>query len=227
MKYVNICCIIIETNCGGVKGMENEYETFSNKPYANINHTDEKEEHKKINYKAVSCIMMALVIAVGIANLVMSIKTYKKYDELKVNSQFYFQTDNQAVNSSSGIIIEPASNIQSNNSETTVLHIEITTNATVKQNNVASNNSQTVNSTTTTTAATTVKSETGNKSLININTATKEELTALNGIGDSKAQAIIDYRNENGYFSSIDELMNVSGIGEKTFAKNKDLITVD
>lgn len=207
--------------------MENEYETFSNKPYANINHTDEKEEHKKINYKAVSCIMMALVIAVGIANLVMSIKTYKKYDELKVNSQFYFQTDNQAVNSSSGIIIEPASNIQSNNSETTVLHIEITTNATVKQNNVASNNSQTVNSTTTTTAATTVKSETGNKSLININTATKEELTALNGIGDSKAQAIIDYRNENGYFSSIDELMNVSGIGEKTFAKNKDLITVD
>lgn len=206
--------------------MENEYETFSNKPDENINHTDEKEEHKKINYKAVSCIMMALVIAVGIANLVMSIKTYKKYDELKVNSQFYFQTDNQSANSSSGIIIEPASNIQVGNSETTVLHIEITTNSAVKQNNAENNNLQTASSTTTAAVSTTVKSESNNNSLININTATKEELTALNGIGDAKAQAIIDYRNENGYFSSIDELLNVSGIGEKTFEKNKDLITV-
>lgn len=63
--------------------------------------------------------------------------------------------------------------------------------------------------------------------LININTATLEELTALNGIGEVKAQAIIDYRNENGYFNSIEEITNVSGIGEKTYEKNKNLITVD
>lgn len=52
---------------------------------------------------------------------------------------------------------------------------------------------------------------------INLNTADTDELESLNGIGKSKAEAIIKYREENGYFSSIDDLLNVSGIGEKTF----------
>ena len=62
--------------------------------------------------------------------------------------------------------------------------------------------------------------------LININTAGKSELTALNGIGDVKAQAIIDYRNTNGNFKSIEDILNVSGIGDAVFAKIKDYITV-
>ena len=62
--------------------------------------------------------------------------------------------------------------------------------------------------------------------LININTASKSELTALNGIGDVKAQAIIDYRNTNGNFKSIEDILNVSGIGDAVFAKIKDYITV-
>lgn len=51
---------------------------------------------------------------------------------------------------------------------------------------------------------------------ININTASASELQALNGIGESKAEKIVAYREENGFFKSVDELKNVSGIGEKT-----------
>jgi competence ComEA-like helix-hairpin-helix protein len=63
-------------------------------------------------------------------------------------------------------------------------------------------------------------------SLININTSSLEELDTLPGIGESKAQAIIDHRQSNGDFSNIEEIMNVSGIGQTTFDNIKDLITV-
>ena len=61
---------------------------------------------------------------------------------------------------------------------------------------------------------------------ININTATIEQLQLLPGIGESLAQRIIDYRNQNGNFAKTDDLMNVSGIGEKKFESIKDYITI-
>lgn len=61
---------------------------------------------------------------------------------------------------------------------------------------------------------------------ININTATAGELLRLDGIGEGKSAAIIQYRNENGGFKSIEEIINVSGIGQKTFDKIRDFITV-
>ena len=63
-------------------------------------------------------------------------------------------------------------------------------------------------------------------SKVNINTATAEELEKLDGIGPAIAKRIVEYRNTNGKFLSIDEVKNVSGIGEKTFAKFKDDICV-
>lgn len=62
--------------------------------------------------------------------------------------------------------------------------------------------------------------------LININTAALDELDGLPGIGPTIAQRIIDYRTENGPFSTIDEIMDVSGVGPATFDEIKDLITV-
>lgn len=61
---------------------------------------------------------------------------------------------------------------------------------------------------------------------VNINTATETELQTLPGIGPAKAQAIIEYRTNQGSFQSIEEIMNISGFGEKTFAKLKDHIKV-
>ena len=60
---------------------------------------------------------------------------------------------------------------------------------------------------------------------ININTANAEQLMELNGIGEVKANAIIQYRTDYGGFTSLEEIMNVKGIGEKTFEKIKDYIT--
>lgn len=62
---------------------------------------------------------------------------------------------------------------------------------------------------------------------ININYASKSELMELPGIGEVKSQAIIDYREENGQFVTIDDIIEVPGIGDKTFEKIKEKITID
>ncbi len=61
---------------------------------------------------------------------------------------------------------------------------------------------------------------------ININTASVQELSTLPRIGPKKAAAIVEYRNKNGKFQRIEDIMKVKGIGEKTFLRLKDLITV-
>ena len=60
--------------------------------------------------------------------------------------------------------------------------------------------------------------------LVSINTATKEELMTLSGVGESKAEAIISYREENGLFEKLEDIMNVSGIGQAAYSKIKDNI---
>lgn len=63
-------------------------------------------------------------------------------------------------------------------------------------------------------------------SSININTASESELLSINGVGPAKAQAIIQYREEHGPYQSPEDLMNVSGIGQKTFEKLQHQIRV-
>lgn len=70
------------------------------------------------------------------------------------------------------------------------------------------------------------ESEGNTNELVNLNTADTSVLMTLNGIGEKKAQAIITYREENGSFQQIEDIMEVSGIGEKTFENLKDFITV-
>jgi comEA protein len=62
--------------------------------------------------------------------------------------------------------------------------------------------------------------------LVNVNTATSQQLEALPGIGPSTASRIVEYREKNGPFKKIEDLMNVKGIGEKGFLKLKPLVTV-
>ena len=62
--------------------------------------------------------------------------------------------------------------------------------------------------------------------VVNLNTATATQIATLPGVGEKAAQRIIEYREKNGGFKKIEELMNVKGIGEKSFLKLKQHLTV-
>ena len=71
-----------------------------------------------------------------------------------------------------------------------------------------------------------ISSTTTDNQLININTADEKELQNINGVGETKAKSIIEYREENGLFTTIEDIKNVSGIGDSLFEKIKAYITV-
>lgn len=64
------------------------------------------------------------------------------------------------------------------------------------------------------------------QSQVNLNTATEEELKNVNGIGPAKAQAIIEYRTNNGLFERVEQLKEIKGIGDKTFEKLQNEFTI-
>ena len=96
-------------------------------------------------------------------------------------------------------------------------------------NKIQTPNGSTSNSSTTNLTKSNTVSSSDNKEkggIININTASKEELMTLTGIGEAKADIIIDYRKQNGGFKSVVELTKVGGIGEKTLSKFVDKIDI-
>ncbi len=64
------------------------------------------------------------------------------------------------------------------------------------------------------------------QAIVNLNTATKEQLLTLTGIGDKKADQILAYRQQHGEFKQVEDLKNVDGFGDKTVAKLKDSLAV-
>lgn len=74
--------------------------------------------------------------------------------------------------------------------------------------------------------AKTTKASAAPTSPVNLNTATQAQLEALPGVGAKAAQRILEYRQKNGNFKKIEDLMNVKGFGEKSFLKLKSMLTV-
>lgn len=74
--------------------------------------------------------------------------------------------------------------------------------------------------------ASSTNSSADNSAMVNLNTATKEQLCQITGIGDKKADLILQYRQEHGQFKSVEELQEITGFGEKTVAKLKEHLAV-
>ena len=193
---------------------------------------ENKTESDKRNFHEVlrsACLVLILIVCGVILAFV--VRTYMLISEQTDRQQIVISDSGIGVADNNNYIVDlPDGTVVVAQTETLqngyIGNIDSVNN--VPQNNI-SNTTQVVQTETTQTLpaqTTTAAATTNSNGKININTASLEELMGLDGVGEKKAQAIIDYRYENGRFYSAEEITNVSGIGEKTFEKNKDRITV-
>ena len=220
-KYVIVILIIAVTTTLVIINNQNNKEEIIAEPIEQVEIKEEpKEEIKKIKDDIKGEVKKPGVYELNLGSRV--------YDAIKASGDLTENADTTLLNLSKNLTDEMVI-IVYNKYEIEKLKKDLTTTQTViKYIEKECSCPDTINDACMKKAETkeTAKETASKDNKISINTGTLEELQTIPGIGESKAKAIIEYREKNGNFKNIEEIKNISGIGESTFDKFKEYITI-